>query len=352
MKIHAQYGRHELCFKQASGTSRGVLKTKTTYFIKLSSGSKVGYGECGLLKGLSYDDVPEYEKKLQWACKNISLGLDQLWDSLLQFPSIQFGLEQAFLSLVSRTPFEFFPSSFTKGISTMAINGLVWMGDESFMKSQIASVIEKNFSCVKMKIGAIDLEKELRLLSSLRKQFSAQELEIRVDANGAFNLKLALNVMETLKHLEVHSIEQPLGVSDIEDLAILCQNPAIPVALDESLIGCIDQVDKSSLLDIIKPQYIVLKPSFIGGFRGSDQWILLAEQRNIGWWATSALESNVALNAISQWVFEKSPKMHQGLGTGSLYTNNILSPLYIKNGAIGYNPTSSWNTKLIDKLCT
>lgn len=351
MNIRASYCSYELVFKQASGTSRGVLRTKTSYFIKISQHNKVGYGECGLLKGLSIDHLPTYEQTLQWVCDNISLGLETLWAKLIEFPSIQFGLEQAFMSLFSENSFQLFPSGFTDNNLPIAINGLVWMGDEHFMKKQIESVIESGFSCVKLKIGAIDLEQELRLIKNLRHRYSKETLEIRVDANGAFDLETASFVMKKLETFEVHSIEQPLGVLAVNELSLLCSNPPIPVALDESLISCIHLDQKISLLDRIKPQFIILKPSFIGGFKGSNLWISLAEERQIGWWATSALESNIGLNAISQWVFGKNNKMPQGLGTGSLYTNNISSPLYVKKGAIYSSSEGEWNTEIIDKLC-
>ena len=347
----ATFGKHDLIFKQPSGTSRGVLKTKTTYFIKLISGASVGYGECGLLKGLSHDDVPDYEEKLQWACTHIHLGLETLWQALIAYPSIQFGLEQAFMSVKASNPFELFPSAFTRQEQPIDINGLIWMGDEAFMSDQIQAVIEKGFSCVKMKIGAIDVDQELALLKAIRARFSKDLITLRVDANGAFSKREALTIMNRLAALEVHSIEQPLAVSKVSDLAALCKETPIPVALDESLIGCLTMEEKERLLDTVKPQYIILKPSFIGGFKGSEAWITLAEERGIGWWATSALESNVGLNAISQWVYLKNTTLPQGLGTGSLYTNNIPSPLRVQEGRIIYKGDTPWETNAIDTIC-
>lgn len=351
MEIKATFAPYELNFKQASGTSRGNLNSKTSYFIKLKTSNSVGFGECGLLKGLSYDNLDEYEAKLQWVCDHIELGVDALWELLTEFPSIQFGVEQAFLSLHSSEPFLLFPSAFTKGEDKICMNGLVWMGSEEFMRQQIDRVLEGGFNCVKMKIGAIEWEKELHLLQTLRKRYDKSTLEIRVDANGAFNLKSAQKVLEQLAILGVHSIEQPIGADFQEDLALLCAQTPVAIALDESLIPCISAEQKSQMLDFVKPQYIILKPSFIGGFRGSDYWISLAKDRGIGWWATSALESNVGLNAISQWVYTKGNNMPQGLGTGSLYTNNISSPLYVKNGAIAYEPNLAWDLQKIDSLC-
>ena len=351
MKMRATYCKYDLIFKQASGTSRGVLKTKTSYFIKITANNRVGYGECGLLKGLSYDDVPDYEDKLSWACNHIHLGLESLWSDLLHFPSIQFGLEQAFLSLQSSHPFILFPSPFISTQTPIPINGLIWMGDQNFMSQQIGAILNNGFNCVKMKIGAIDLDQELALLRSIRQQYPEEVIELRVDANGAFDLKTAYKVMESLQEIGVHSIEQPLPVQSISDLATLCADAPIPVALDESLIGCLTIAQKEHLLDTVNPQYIILKPSFIGGFKGSDQWIQLANSRGIGWWVTSALESNIGLNAIAQWVFLKNTILPQGLGTGSLYTNNIPAPLKVQKGTLAYDSKALWNTKIIDDLC-
>lgn len=347
----ATYCKYDLIFKQASGTSRGILKTKTSYFIKITANNRVGYGECGLLKGLSYDDVPDYENKLSWACNHIHLGLKSLWKDLLHFPSIQFGLEQAFLSLQSHHPFILFPFPFISAKTLIPINGLIWMGDQNFMSQQIGVILNNGFNCVKMKIGAIDVDQELELLRSIRHQYPEEVIELRVDANGAFDLKTAYKVMESLQEIGVHSIEQPLPVQSINDLATLCADAPIPVALDESLIGCLTIAQKEHLLDTVKPQYIILKPSFIGGFKGSDQWIQLANSRGIGWWATSALESNIGLNAIAQWVFLKNTILPQGLGTGSLYTNNIPAPLRVQKGTLAYDQKAFWNTKIIDDLC-
>jgi len=351
MKMRATYCKYDLIFKQASGTSRGVLKTKTSYFIKITANNRVGYGECGLLKGLSYDDVPDYEDKLSWACNHIHLGLESLWSDLLHFPSIQFGLEQAFLSLQSSQPFILFPSPFISAQTPIPINGLIWMGDQNFMSQQIGAILNNGFNCVKMKIGAIDVDQELALLRSIRQQYPEEVIELRVDANGAFDLKTAYKVMESLQEIGVHSIEQPLPVQSISDLAALCADAPIPVALDESLIGCLTIAQKEHLLDTVNPQYIILKPSFIGGFKGSDQWIQLANSRGIGWWVTSALESNIGLNAIAQWVFLKNTILPQGLGTGSLYTNNIPAPLKVQKGTLAYDSKALWNTKIIDDLC-
>jgi len=341
--IKAQYHKYILNFKQPSGTSRGIMTTKETWFIILESDGKTGVGECGVLRGLSIDDIPDYEEKLKWACKNINLGLETLVSELVELPSIQFGLETAFKSLESINQFQLFPSAFTKGFDSIPINGLVWMGSEDFMRSQIKDRISAGFDCIKLKIGAIDFQTELDILKSIRKEFSKSDIELRVDANGAFQTKDALEKLKQLSEYQLHSIEQPICPKQFEAMAKLCEQTPLPIALDEELIGVFEFEKKRELLQTIKPQYIILKPSLIGGFSGSQQWIDLAEQQNIKWWITSALESNIGLNAIAQFTYTLKNTMPQGLGTGSLFTNNFDSPLTVKNGTLHYNLNQNWN---------
>ncbi|MFB9058175.1 o-succinylbenzoate synthase [Mariniflexile ostreae] len=344
--ISASYNKYILNFKQASGTSRGILKTKETWFFILNSEEKQGVGECGLFRGLSIDDRPDYESKIKWTCENIHKGLAYLLDALTEFPSIQMGLHMAFKSLESQYKFELFPSAFTKGEASIPINGLIWMGSESFMKQQIEEKINAGFKCIKMKIGAIDFQTEINLLKSIRKQFTSKDIELRVDANGAFSPYEALEKLKRLSDFDLHSIEQPIKQGQLEDMALLCEKTPLPIALDEELIGVFSNLDKQSLLNTIHPQYIILKPSLVGGFKGSDDWIQAAEQQNIGWWITSALESNVGLSAIAQYTFQKNSDLPQGLGTGSLFSNNFDSPLHVKHGALMYNNKTDWHITL------
>ena len=344
--MKAYYKKHILEFKTPSGTSRGILKTKEAWFIIIKNKTDFGVGECGMLRGLSIDDRPDFEQTLQWVCDNIDLGLQLLYDKLTAFPSIQIGIETAFKSLVSDDPFQIYPSQFSKGETCIAINGLIWMGDKAFMSKQIASKLNEGFGCIKMKIGAINFDTELSLLKSIRQEFSASEIEIRVDANGAFNPQNALEKLKQLSDLDLHSIEQPIATKQWDQMAYLCEQSPLDIALDEELIGVFSMQDKQRLLNHIKPQYIILKPSFIGGFKGSDSWIELAQAKGVKWWVTSALESNVGLNAISQYTFTKNSTLPQGLGTGSLYTNNIASPLEITKGSLFYNPSKKWNFNL------
>ncbi|MFD1605033.1 o-succinylbenzoate synthase [Flavobacterium artemisiae] len=340
--MKASYHKYLLDFKRPSGTSRGVMTEKETWFLVLEKNGKKGIGECGILRGLSADDRDDYEQKLQWVCDNIHLGEKELWEQLLEFPSIQFGVEMAFLSLKSDNPYLLFPSDFTQNLKSININGLVWMGEASFMKEQIEDKLATGFSCIKLKIGAIDFDKELELLHSIRSHFSADQIEIRVDANGAFTSSEALDKLNQLNQFQLHSIEQPIKKGQITEMAALCESTPFPIALDEELIGVFSFQAKEKLLQEIKPQYIILKPSFIGGFKGTQEWISLAEKYNIGWWITSALESNIGLNAIAQWTFTLNSKMPQGLGTGALYTNNMDCPLEVKNGQLWYNTSKDW----------
>lgn len=344
--MKATFQKYILNFKQASGTSRGILKTKKTYFLKLQKANKIGVGECAVFKGLSIDDRLDYEEKLIWLCDNINQSEAFLLDELIDFPSIQFGLEQALLSIKSENPLVLFPSKFTNSTDSIHINGLIWMGSEAFMKKQIREKIAAGFSTIKMKIGAIDFETELKLLKSIRSHFTSNEIELRVDANGAFKPNEALEKLKRLADFEIHSIEQPIKQGQLDEMAKLCEQTPVPIALDEELIGVFSVTKKQELLQTIKPQYIILKPSLVGGIKGSENWIQIADKQKIGWWITSALESNIGLNAIAQWTYTLKNKMPQGLGTGSLFNNNFESPLEIKNGHLHYNNSKNWKFDL------
>ena len=340
--LQATYQKYVLDFKRASGTSRGVLTQKETWFLILENDGKKGIGECGILRGLSIDDRPDYEDKLQWTCQNIHLGKQKLYDELTEFPSIQFGVEMAFLSVESDHPLELFPSKFTQSTESIPINGLVWMGEPAYMKEQIEQKIAEGFNCIKLKIGAIDFNKELELLQFIRNNFDSKTMEIRVDANGGFSPEEALSKLNELHKFDLHSIEQPIKQHQIAEMKKLCQQTPFPVALDEELLGIFSLDDKERLLQEIKPQYIILKPSLVGGFQGTKEWISIAEKLGIGWWITSALESNIGLNAIAQFTFTLGSILPQGLGTGGLYTNNFESPLEVKEGQLCYNSDLKW----------
>lgn len=349
--MRASYKKYVLNFKRPSGTSRGILHQKETWFLILEDKEKMGIGECGLFRGLSSDDVDDYEAKLKWVCQRINTLENLPWSELKPYPSIQFGLEQALLSFKSKTPFSLFPSEFLEGKESISINGLVWMGDEGFMKEQIEQRLSEGFICLKLKIGAIDFKKEIELLSAIRKQYGTYQVELRLDANGAFQSNDALEKLTILSEFNIHSIEQPIKQGQWQDMADLCQKTPIPVALDEELIGIYDVTEKKKLLQIIKPQYIILKPSLLGGFKGCEEWITLAKEMEISWWITSALESNIGLNAIAQWTYTLNNVLPQGLGTGGLYTNNFDSPLKVENGKLFYKRNKNWKKNLIEDLC-
>lgn len=323
----AEYSRYLLHFKEDAGTSRGVLKEKETFFVKVwdeSCPEVFGMGECALFRGLSADDRKNYEEKLEEVCQRIE---EVKMEELEEWSSIRFGVEMALQDLAMGGRQLYFPSAFTEGRLAIEINGLIWMGDKSTMLQRIQQKLEAGFHCIKLKIGAIDFEAELSLLQYIRERFSCEKVELRVDANGVFAQEEAMSKLEALAAFGLHSIEQPIRQGQWEEMAHLCRETPIPIALDEELIGVYGRKKKLELLEKVQPQYIILKPALCGGFSGAREWIELAEKRGIGWWVTSALESNIGLNALAQWVATLGNPMPQGLGTGQLYTNNLWSPL-------------------------
>lgn len=344
--MKASYEKYILKFKRPSGTSRGLLKEKETWFLKLTDKDQIGIGECGMYRGLSVDDRPDFEDRLHELCHLINENQNIPPDFLKEFPAIQMGYETALLSFNAKNIFELFPSKFTRGEEDIPINGLVWMGDLTFMKEQISEKIAQGFTCIKLKIGALDFENEIELLKGIRSSFSKEKLILRVDANGAFQRSDIMDKLKKLSDLEIHSIEQPIAANQQELMREVCAITPLPIALDEELIGCFDKADRAALLDKIKPQYIILKPTLLGGFKSCEEWIELAEARSIGWWITSALESNLGLNAIAQWTYNLEPHSFQGLGTGGLFTNNIEAPLEVDSGYLKFNPKLNWNLNI------
>lgn len=326
----------ELHFKDPAGTSRGVMNTKNSWILTLEENGIKGQGEISIIEGLSPDfkDIESFEMKIKNVCEKLESGVYDFKVELSQFPSILFGIETALLDLKNGGNGIIFDNEFTKGKRKIPINGLVWMGDEAFMKRQIQEKLDQGFSTIKMKIGAIDLETELKLLKTIREKYSSKQIILRVDANGAFSPFLAKEVLKELKKLEIHSIEQPIKAGQWQEMKVLSQETKVPIALDEELIGITDYNEKIELLETIKPQFIILKPSLHGSISGCKEWIDLAEERKIGWWLTSALESNIGLNAICQFAGEYDNDLPQGLGTGSLYSNNVETNLVVENGFI------------------
>ncbi len=327
-----------LHFKQPAGTSRGVYNTRKVWYVGITSveePQRIGLGECAPLPNLSCDDLPDYENILSEACKQLELTgvIDK--EALRPYPSILFGLETALLHYQANS-FALWDTPFSRGESGIPINGLIWMGDYAQMFRQIEKKMELGFRCIKLKIGAINFEEELSLLRHIRKHFTAREVELRVDANGAFSPEDAMNKLNRLAELDIHSIEQPIRAGQLDDMVRLVKESPIPIALDEELIGVTSLSEKAELLDKINPQYIILKPSLHGGICGSMEWIDEAEKRNIGWWITSALESNIGLNAIAQWCATLPTTLPQGLGTGMLFTDNVEMPLVIREDKLWY----------------
>ena len=335
--IKASWKKLTLNFKVPSGTSRGVLTQKDSWIISIWDDKKphiIGLGEASIIKTLSPDWSVNFEDKVNWVCEHITGFITLDLHALNQFPSIQLAIETAVLDFRNGGFKKPFVSNFTENQVPIPINGLIWMGDKAFMKSQIEEKINTGFKCIKLKIGAIDFETELEILKNIRSNYSATDIELRVDANGAFSPNKALTKLNQLAKFNLHSIEQPIKAGQISEMAELCLKTPLPIALDEELIGITDLEAKRDLLTQIKPQYIILKPSLIGGFNGTDQWIRLAQQHHIDWWITSALESNIGLNAIAQYTFTQNNILPQGLGTGGLFTNNTATNLVVENGTL------------------
>ena len=337
--------KHTLQFKRPSGTSRGILRTKDSWFVKLwdaTDPTKVGIGECSIIEGLSPDPIDLLEdtlNSLTWTDNRLS---DYSGSAIRDFPAIQFAVEMALLDHEQGGRRILFPSTFTEGTSHININGLIWMGERQFMKNQIQSKIDQGYRCVKMKIGAIDFQTELDILQGIRGEFSQNDIELRVDANGAFSPEDAMDKLQRLAEYDLHSIEQPIRQGQIELMARLCSMTPLPIALDEELINVSDRVSRITVLREIKPQYIILKPSLIGGLAHAQEWIDIAESNQVGWWVTSALESNIGLNAIAQWTAKLDSDMFQGLGTGQIYVNNIGSPLRLDCDKMFYDSRLDW----------
>ena len=346
MKIVSfHYTYHPLHFYTAATTSRDVLKIKPCWFIKLTfNDGSSGLGEVSIIEGLSI----ETSEQIEQALAKYHLHPETIEQSdFSSLPSIQFALEMCFLDQ-SSTDHVLFKTSFTTGQSPIPINGLVWMGSIDYMIQQVGEKIEQGFSCVKLKIGAQDWKQEMAIIKTIRANWDASKIMIRVDANGAFSPSEALNKLNELSRWDIHSIEQPIEAGQMEEMAKLCAHTPLPIALDEELIG-VHVEQRAALLDTIQPQFIILKPSLVGGLAASDHWIELCEKRGIDWWATSALESNIGLSAIAQWVATKNKDGYQGLGTGKLYSNNIQAPLLVEKGELHYT-SAPWETNQISKL--
>ena len=333
---------HLLHFKQPAGTSRGVYTTRKVWYIRLTDTvtGRWGIGECAPLPRLSCDDISDYDEVLRMQCNRLEQTGCIDYEALRDYPSMLFGLETAMMHLESGSV-KLSDTPFANGETGIPINGLIWMGNFDEMYQRIEDKMKLGFRCIKLKIGAIDFDKELELIAHIRRHFDRDAIELRVDANGAFSPADALEKLKALSAYGLHSIEQPIRAGQWKEMARLCETTPLKIALDEELIGINSTEGKMELLDTVKPQYIILKPSLHGGIYGSEEWIRLAEERGIGWWITSALESNIGLNAIAHWCSKLHPVLPQGLGTGMLFTDNTDYPLYIKGDCLWYDPNQT-----------
>ena len=343
MNYQASYIKHELQFLKPARTSRGEMQTHSVYYITLNNGNAIGTGESAPLKGLSIDAIDGLEKTIKQFCLQINEGFHPLELDIEKFPSVRFAFECALKGLENSTEHILFDTDFIKG-KGIPINGLVWMDSSDEMLKQAFKKVEEGFECIKFKVGALDFDEECRMLETFRKKYSHSKTEIRLDANGAFTTDEALRKLKELSRFDIHSIEQPIKSKQVEMMQEICASSKIPIALDEELIGADVMTEGKILLQFIKPQYLILKPTLLGGFTLSEQWIKYADELNIGWWATSALESNIGLNAIAQWTSSLQTSLPQGLGTGSLYKNNIQSPLKVKAGFVFYENNLKWQS--------
>jgi o-succinylbenzoate synthase len=359
--LKAEYKKHTLKLKFDAGTSRGIIKERDVWYVKVHRAGEpgiYGIGECAPLQGLSPDHIPDFEDALSDMLESLegftsNGGPGEALNTVSQivpaeFPSIRFGIETALLDLNNGGRRMIFENDFFYGKKSIPINGLIWMGDKVSMVRQVREKIKAGYRCIKIKIGALDFREECEILDYIRVQYSGKKPELRVDANGAFLWETVMEKLYVLKDLDIHSIEQPIKAGEPDRMASLCAMSPVPIALDEELIGYDKQQDKVSLLEKIRPSYIVLKPTLLGGFSQTAEWIEIAEDMGIGWWITSALESNIGLNAIAQFTASFKTPLRQGLGTGMLFHNNIDSPLVVQKGALVYDPTLSWSLDIID----
>jgi o-succinylbenzoate synthase len=327
------------------GTSKGPITSRTVWYLITWHSERPevkGIGEAALFPGHSKEFPADVRTKLLELCADTSDWSQRVNGDLKDVPSVRFAVEQCLKDLAASGSKVLFPSAFTLGQQGIPINGLVWMGDKSTMKERIRDRIDAGFTTVKMKVGAIGIEDELALLKSVRGEFSAKDITLRVDANGAFDARTAPEVLKRLAELDVESIEQPVPPGLYEVMEELCASSPLPIALDEDLVGLNTRDAKADLLDSVKPQRIVIKPSLVGGWTAAEEWIALAKERGIGWWITSALESSIGLNAIAQWTATLDIQGAQGLGTGGVYSDNIPSPLEAMEGGLYYRPEREW----------
>jgi o-succinylbenzoate synthase len=355
MNLKASFIKKEFYFQKPAGTSRGVYREKQAYFVLISDEDNpvsFGIGEASPLPGLSIDAIDNFEEKLQEICEelnaieleifefNIPIMINHLIPNTL--PSIKFGFETAMLDFLNGQKRIIFDNDFSKGKQKITINGLVWMNDFETMKAEIHQKVKEGYRTIKIKVGAIDFEDELALLHEIRDAYG-YDIEIRLDANGAFDESNVYQKLNALSDFRIHSIEQPIKPKNLALMAKLCKDSPIKIALDEELIGITDYIQKMNLLKTLKPPFIILKPTLLGGFQHCREWIEICNRLDIQWWITSALETNIGLNAIAQFAATFDNILPQGLGTGQLYKQNVTSPLVLDDGFMTYNQELSWD---------
>ncbi|MDE6282719.1 MAG: o-succinylbenzoate synthase [Muribaculaceae bacterium] len=338
--MHLTVSPYTLKFRERAITSRDSMTEKETWFLTIISEQLPdgeATGEIAMFRNLSKEDTPEFGKLIAETCRVAEScdTIEQLLAAIPEVSSIRFGVESALIR-AGGYPLSGRQRRWLDGEEGIRINGLVWMGDKATMRSRIRSKLDEGFTCVKLKIGGISFDDELDLIASIRREFGKDDIELRLDANGAFTPQDALQRLERLARYDIHSIEQPIKPRQWEDMARICRLSPIDIALDEELIGMNTRAQKVAMIDAIKPHYIILKPSLCGGFSEADDWISVAEDAGIGWWGTSALESNIGLEALGIWTSSHQPVLPQGLGTGNLYTNNIPSPLQLRGERLWY----------------
>jgi len=346
--LKARYFTHTLEFTRPAGTSRGSLHQKPAWYIRLEDKEgRAGWGEVGFIPGLSLEDPRDMDLRLDHLCKLINRGEMDPRQELPAQPGARFALDTALRDLEGGGRRLLFESAFSRGKQGIPTNGLIWMGEKDYLLEQIRQKSQEGYRVLKMKVGALDFRTEVELLDQLRSQFDEQALELRLDANGAWSAAEALPRLFALSAFRIHSLEQPIAAGQPGEMARICASSPIPIALDEELIGIHGEKAKGELLEAIKPSYIILKPGLMGGLHAADQWIEVAGEKGVHWWATSALESNLGLNAIAQWVAAKGPSLPQGLGTGMLYHNNLPSPLELRGDELWHGP-GPWGLQLLE----
>ena len=346
--MHCTFKKYNLHFKQPAGTSRGWLRDKETYFLIADVNGQKAYGECNLFKGLSADDRVGYEDKLKQVCQRLPIERENMLSSLQDWPSIAFGVETLLLDMKYGFGQVIFPEAFANGAFTIPTNGLIWMGDQKQMMRSIDEKLEQGYDCIKLKIGGINFEDEIAILKYLRSKAGKAKVSLRLDANGAFSQEEALKKIETLSAFDIQYLEQPIKAGQWQAMARIVKQSPIPIALDEELIGMDTLEKKKQLVDTIAPQVLILKPALLGGFAACDEWVkLLRETSDSYCIVTSALESNIGLNAIAQYTAKSNPELAQGLGTGQLYTNNITAPYDLDASGLHYNSQKKWNFSLL-----